>query len=162
MLNTAWTGQIVLQSQNKFITFGKIIISQLQLLNCTWKWETGYLLSLNLVILLSALVVKTLEMKQRRHHVQSTAELASIINAPYKCLSRRIKELKDKLKVLIMKGKVFCNWWEFAPKYVSYWDMLMFAGILSFNPPISTEKQKICYWILVPDSDVSYIGANLE
>lgn len=65
------------------------------------------MLSLNLVILLSALVVTTLEMKQRRHDIQSTAELASIINAPYKCLSWRIKELKDKLKALIMKGKVF-------------------------------------------------------
>lgn len=107
MLNTAWTGQIASQSQNKIIIFGKIIISQLQLLDCTWKWEAGYLLSLNLVILLSALVVTTLEMKQCRHDIQSTAELASIINAPYKCLSRRIKELKDKLKALIMKGKVF-------------------------------------------------------
>lgn len=65
------------------------------------------MLSLNLAILLSALVVTTLEMKQCGHYTQSTAESASIINAPYKCLSQRIKELKDKGKALIMKGKAF-------------------------------------------------------
>lgn len=46
-------------------------------------------------------------MKQCGHYTQSTAESASIINAPYKCLSQRIKELKDKWKALIMKGKAF-------------------------------------------------------
>lgn len=46
-------------------------------------------------------------MKQCGHYTQSTAESASIINAPYKRLSQRIKDLKDKWKALIMKGKAF-------------------------------------------------------
>lgn len=46
-------------------------------------------------------------MKQCGHYSPSTAESASIINAPYKCLSQRIKELKDKWKALIMKGEAF-------------------------------------------------------
>lgn len=46
-------------------------------------------------------------MKQCGHYTPSTAESASIINAPYKCLSQRIKELKDKLKALIMKREAF-------------------------------------------------------
>lgn len=83
----------------------KIIISHQQLLSYTCK--PGYLLSLNLAIVLSALVVTTLEMKQCGRYTQSMAKSASIINAPYKCWSQRIKEMQDKLKALRMKGKAF-------------------------------------------------------
>lgn len=38
--------------------------------------------------------------------------------------------------------------------------MLTFAGILSFKPPISTERKKACHWIFISDSDFSYTGEN--
>lgn len=39
------------------------------------------------------------------------------------------------------RKSLFCNKWELTPKYASYREVLVFAGILSFKPPISTEKK---------------------